>query len=439
MSNFDLTVPAVNARPGPGQTSPARVRTDVVGFVGVGGPRHRHEAKRIDDWTSYVATYLRDDAGQALDEPPGARLAEAVREFFANGGARCVVVNIGAQIDSTNTDPLVADMLGIPDEPPTELAGLPVRPIGLELLLTMPEVSLVILPELHARVPVEGVAGSERPLFSNPELLTLQRLFLNRLAQPRERWRVFTLLEPPIEADALAALRWRDALGDHGYAALYWPWVVVEDGAEAPTHTLPPSFAVAGVYARVDLACGPHRPPANERLRDVVVLTEQVEDRVQADLYAGGVNLLRAFPGFGIHVWGARTLLWDPYASPRPELNPLSFVNARRCLTAIERNAEHIAQRSGSAAQRSDALASMRLTRELRAQLLAAYESGALAGDTPEQAFFVRSCADSSAAEDELVCKIGVALAAPAEFIVFRLIRRQGMIEIEEAGPSRAS
>lgn len=460
MASHGLTVPGVYARPSPRASSFLRVRTDVAGFVGVAGPEHLHEAKPIDDWRSYLATYL--PTGQP---PAGSRLAEAVREFFANGGSRCWVVNVGESLDGVTAEQLGADLLGIPREPPVTRDGSLVRRVGLELLLTIPEVSLVLLPELHARVPQErsrvaddlppasdrskfascmpsGVARPDQqpppeqldiPLFSTPELLRLQQLLLARLARPGDAWRVFTLLEPPLEADAQAARAWRDALGDHGHAALYWPWVLAQDKPYAPTRTVPPSFAMAGVFARVDLARGPQQAPANQPLRGVVGLCQPVDDPVQAELYPCGINLLRSFAGRGVVVWGARTLLWNA-VNPQPELEPLCFINARRCLTAIERNADHIGQRI--AFEPNDAIARLRLVHELSQHLLGVFESGALLGAEAEQAFFVRSDASNNprgtVEQGQLLCEVGVALAAPAEFIVFRLGRREGVVEIEE-------
>ena len=64
------------------------------------------------------------------------------------------------------------------------------------------------------------------------------------------------------------------------------------------------------------------------------------------------------------------------------------------------------------------------------------FDSGGLRGDTPAQAFYVR-CDSSvnppeSIADGILVCEVGVAVAAPAEFIVFRIGRKQGVAEVFE-------
>ncbi|HEV8687987.1 MAG TPA: hypothetical protein VGQ84_11985, partial [Gaiellaceae bacterium] len=59
--------------------------------------------------------------------------------------------------------------------------------------------------------------------------------------------------------------------------------------------------------------------------------------------------------------------------------------------------------------------------------LLAEFREGALAGDTPEEAFFVR-CDRTTMTQDDLddgrlVCVVGVAPLRPAEFVDIRIGR----------------
>ena len=69
-------------------------------------------------------------------------------------------------------------------------------------------------------------------------------------------------------------------------------------------------------------------------------------------------------------------------------------------------------------------------------RLLSIFEEGGLRGESPEQAFYVR-CDTGTNPTDQLeagrvLCEVGVAIAAPAEFIVFRLGRREGVVEVVE-------
>jgi uncharacterized protein len=73
--------------------------------------------------------------------------------------------------------------------------------------------------------------------------------------------------------------------------------------------------------------------------------------------------------------------------------------------------------------------------RSISSFLTRAWRDGALVGRTPEEAFFVK-CDRTTMTQDDLdngrlVCLIGVALVQPAEFVIFRFIRK--MLEVESA------
>ncbi|MCW3110246.1 MAG: hypothetical protein JWQ09_4752, partial [Segetibacter sp.] len=77
--------------------------------------------------------------------------------------------------------------------------------------------------------------------------------------------------------------------------------------------SLPPSGAIAGIYATVDGIRGVWKAPANASINGVSGLTFSIDDAIQQDLnidtMAGkSINAIRAFTGKGILVWGARTL-----------------------------------------------------------------------------------------------------------------------------------
>jgi uncharacterized protein len=128
-------------------------------------------------------------------------------------------------------------------------------------------------------------------------------------------------------------------------------------------------------------------------------------------------------------VWGARTLQWadDPTS--------LGWVNVRRCLSSIERNVERIGQ--GVVFEPNLPLLQLQLVSAVTGHLVDVLASGALQAENQDDAFFVRCNAANNPPSvtdaGELICEIGVAIAAPAEFIVFRVGRREGVVELEEA------
>jgi hypothetical protein len=425
-----------------------RARTDVAGFVGVGGPNRIGEVVRVEDWRSYEQTYLCDAKGAAIAPPAGARLAECARAFFANGGSRCWIASVGDRIEASEASALLDVMLGLN------------AATGLEALLAVREVAIVGLPELDAWIPLPQtatftapVAGSDRfrccpslrvvpplatasnadlgPLYQPIDLVFAQRYLIERCG--RVKWRAFALVNPPAGLSPAQAMAWHDAitknLADADAGAMYWPWVEAQDKPGATVALRPPLGYVAGVYARRDLGRGPHVAPANESLLGVVGVETEVDDGEHGAIYADGVNVLRPFTNAGVQVWGARTLLWSG-----PDGDALGWVNVRRCLSAIERTADVIGQ--GVAFEPNLPVTRFKLSQALFAYLLEIQAAGAFQGATPEESFFVRCDAknnpDAQIAAAQLLCEVGVAIAAPAEFIIFRVGRNEGVVEIEE-------
>ncbi len=471
MAVASYKVPGVYRQPSVRAAGLPRVRTDVAGFAGIAGDARLYQATRIDDWRSYVETFLRDARGGAVAPPAGSRLADTVRAYFANGGSRCWVVNVASSLpdehDVEGRRNLVSDMLGLPrpGAPTVDGDGKDIRFFGLDLLLAQDEVAIVALPELDAvtttpasratadepvfeegcffpcsSLPPPGIPSSqlppalmdERPFFSQGEILDVQRQLLARCE--REPWRAFAILGPPSGLTQDKAVTWRRKLGESGCGALYWPWLCTQSVPGQPVVLRSPVGAIAGIFARRDLARGPHVAPANETLVGAVGLEFPVDDRAHGAVYDAGVNVVRAFPGIGIQVWGARTLQWsDPRSLEDPEKD-FVFVNVRRCLSAIERTAERLGE--AMVFEPNLPLLRLSLVQRIVSYLTQVFEAGALAGDTVDTSFFVRSDASNNPPamieQGRLVCDVGVAIAAPAEFIVFRVGRNEGVVELEE-------
>lgn len=451
-----LGVPGVYRQSAEAAAGFPRLRSDVVGFIGVAGPNRLGEAVMLDDWRSYELVYLRDTNGAPLPDdqlPWGAQLRDTVRAYFTNGGARCWVVNVAARIEEATKVELLDLMLGWSGR------------TGLELLLVEHrEVAIVVLPELEAWVasrtdetfdapiadqgvfqccpairdlpPISTAIGNNvTPLYTPAEVMSAQRAFLARVG--RDKWRVFALITVPAGTGPAQASKWRDALvaplGDPDAGALYWPWVKAADRPGQPYTLQPPLGFVAGVYARRDLARGPHVAPANETLAAVVAVERDATDEEHGRLDGAGVNVLRPFTNRGVQVWGARTLA---YGRPTADIGELGYVNVRRCLSAIERTADFFGQRA--VFEPNQAMTRFVLAQAITRYLVELFRKGAFKGETEEESFFVRCDASNNPPETidagELVCEIGVAIAAPAEFVVFRLGRRDGVVEIEEVG-----
>jgi phage tail sheath protein FI len=227
--------------------------------------------------------------------------------------------------------------------------------------------------------------------------------------------------------DRASLVAWRDAF-DTSYAALYHPWVSVVDplAGAALVRAIPPSGHVAGVIARTDLAGGCWVPPANAELDWAQGLTVAVDTGTQAVLNPLGINCLRAFGGRGLRVYGARTLSSDAL---------LRYVNVRRLLAMIE---TAIGQGTQWAVfEPNDAYLQTLLRVSIASFLRGLWQQGAFVGATEDEAYLVQ-CDDSTNPPDQvdlgmLVCLVGVAPVQPAEFVVLRVARIDGSLEVTDA------
>ena len=226
------------------------------------------------------------------------------------------------------------------------------------------------------------------------------------------RYRIAVL--DPGDNQSIGQVRALRAQYDSKYAALYYPWVRVLDPVTRTEINLPPSGFVSGIYARNDTNRAVYKAPANEE----VVLSQGLEiliNRAQQEvLNPEGINCFRFFPGRGYRVWGARTISSDP---------EWKYVNLRRYFAYLEHSIDRGTQWAVFEPNGEALWANVRRTVE--DFLLNEFQSGALLGDKPEKAYFVK-CDRSTMTQNDLdngrlVCLVGVAPLRPAEFVIFRI------------------
>ncbi|MCP2163338.1 phage tail sheath C-terminal domain-containing protein [Goodfellowiella coeruleoviolacea] len=226
----------------------------------------------------------------------------------------------------------------------------------------------------------------------------------------------FAVLDPRDGLDIEGIQAFRESF-DTKYAALYYPWLVTRDPLSNRDVEVPPSGHLAGIYARVDVERGVHKAPANVVIRGVRLtdgIAQDVTKRHQDLLNPKGINALRFFPGLGHRVWGARTLSSD---------STWKYVNVRRLFLFLEESIDEGTQWVVFEPNDEALWALVRQT--ITNFLTTVWRSGALAGTTADEAFFV-ACDRSTMTEDDLqngrlICQIGVAPVFPAEFVIFRI------------------
>jgi phage tail sheath protein FI len=146
------------------------------------------------------------------------------------------------------------------------------------------------------------------------------------------------LAEAPIHLEPLEAVDFRKGQGmySHGafnssYAALYYPWIEINDPVTGKRKLVPPSGAVAGCYARSDKKAHVWYAPAGidrGRIFNALSLGYKTSRGERDVLYPEGVNVIASFPDSGINIWGQKTLQSQPSALDR--------VNVRRLMMFIE-------------------------------------------------------------------------------------------------------
>jgi phage tail sheath protein FI len=213
---------------------------------------------------------------------------------------------------------------------------------------------------------------------------------------------------------SISAVRAMRAKIDSTYGALYYPWVRILDPVTGREIHLPPSGFVAGIYARNDINRAVYKAPANEVV-NLAIGFEQLLNKAQQDvLNPEGINCFRFFEGRGFRLWGARTVSSDP---------EWKYVNLRRYFAYLERSIDRSTQWVVFEPNGEALWANVRRTVE--DFLLNEWQSGALLGDKPEKAYFVK-CDRSTMTQNDLdngrlICLVGVAPLRPAEFVIFRI------------------
>jgi len=253
---------------------------------------------------------------------------------------------------------------------------------------------------LAGQIDADGVRAVQTAMIAHCELMG------DRMA----------IIDPPPGLGAQQVRHWRreEAGYDSKYAALYWPWIRVFDPQSGRPIDLPPSGHMAGVWARNDATRGVHKAPANEVVRGAIGIAASLTRAEQDELNPVGVNCVRAFPGRGIRVWGARTLSSDP---------SWRYINVRRLYNYVESSVTIGTQ--WVVFEPNDRDLWQRVTRTIRAFLFTVWQDGGLFGDTVDEAFYVKCDDETNPSElietGRLTCEVGMAVVKPAEFVVFRL------------------
>lgn len=187
---------------------------------------------------------------------------------------------------------------------------------------------------------------------------------------------------------------------------------------------LPPSAAMAGIYAAIDSTRGVFKAPANVGIANVIgpsiKISDKDHDDFNVDTTAGkSINVIRTFIGRGSLVWGARTLAGND--------REWRYVSVRRYFNMVEESVKRALVRYVFEPNNRNTWISIRAS--IETFLETQWRGGALLGNAPDEAYFVNVGVPETFTEAEMldgfmVVEIGMAVVRPAEFIVLKFMHK---------------
>jgi hypothetical protein len=272
-----------------------------------------------------------------------------------------------------------------------------------------------------------GGTGDQAAIPPHADTVTIYQAMIDQCERLHDR---IAILDCPQNTTKFSDLyKWRETFYTR-FAALYYPWLDVPDplAIDGALRRVPAAGHVAGVYARIDNQFGVHRPPANAELEFVTDVADRLTDLGQQRLNPYGINVIRSFPKRGVRVWGARSLA-------APDDTDWQFIHARRLMSMIEESLSKSMQ--WAVFEPNDFTLRQTLVHSISVFLETVWRSGGLKGSRPADGFYVK-CDETNnppAVVDagQIICEVGVAIAAPMEFLVFEIRRNPGTTEISES------
>ena len=325
-----------------------------------------------------VVASLSEFEREFCDLSPDSTFSLAVRQFFANGGTRAVIVRVAGD-------------------------GSAATQAGLRALDTTEFNLLCIPPPTHAAdVDIADWEAAARYCHQR---------------------RAFLIVDAPaawsLEDAAGRASSFRFSAREN--AAIYFPRVRVADPREAgKLMSCAPCGCVAGIISRTDQMRGVWKAPAGVEavVKGAAGLSAVPDEHASERLTAAGINCLRKFPGTGIVVWGARTLAGANQDSPEWRSVPV-----RRLALFLQ---ESLARGTHWAVFEPNTEDTWKRLRSQIADFMTAlWRQGALQGARDQDAFYIRCDAGTTTQADvdsgRLNIEIGFAPLRPAEFVIFRI------------------
>ena len=335
--------------------------------------------------------------GQAMF-PEHRALVHAVNGFFRNGGTRCFVARIEAENMAEQLTRALETFESIDELAIIAAPGLPQNRATWDELVTFCERRETCFAILDGPEKVEDWEGKF-------DISQLDYSAGDELPSPNKN------------------------------AAYYFPHIEVMDPArqlldQDPTRNIeqkyqgrvvvPPSGHICGIYARTDEERGVHKAPANVPVLGALNVRYYVSKPKQELLNPQGVNCIRKVNG-AVTVWGARTI----GGSRNTEW---MYINVRRTFLFLVKSIDEGTQ--WIVFEPNDPTLWGKIRLNISSFLSNVWRTGALFGNTPEEAFYVKCDAELNPPSvrdiGQVITEIGVAIVRPAEFVIFRISQTTG-------------
>lgn len=382
----------------------------------------------------------------------------ALQMFYANGGNSCYIVSVGDHSEEAGTDPVKDDLAnGLTelekfDEPtliviPEAQALKNIADFGTLMTAALRQCGKLmdrfVIMDVHGGAEKGNDNGPDKPRnMSDPDTQLIPAIGDFRDHLPTENLRYGAAYTPNVETiidfaytESSVKITHTGSDGKPGPNSgktldALSPGAADKTGVNSQHYelakaairdlpvTLPPSPAIAGVYARVDADRGVWKAPANVSLvgvtRPTIAFSNTENDQMNVDPTAGrSVNAIRPFTGKGTLVWGARTLAGNDLE--------WRYVNVRRFFIFVEESVKKATEQF--VFEPNDANTWVRVQAMIENFLTVQWRAGALQGIKPEHAFYVsvglgKSMTPVHLLEGQMIVEIGLAVVRPAEFVI---------------------
>lgn len=367
----------------------------------------------------------------------------SIKLFFDNGGAECYVVSAGNYQAGPAAADLTAglDIVKLEDEPTllvvpdaVKLTYADYQKVAQSMLKQCVDLGdrFAILDVYGGNVDPDGeidegggnkvnviTASRDAWVTANPSDLKYGAAYYPFLKTNINDYVQSDNKNVNVTLDAIAAAT-LDTFDLKGANANTKVFNLVKATVQAHFFMLPPSGAIAGIYAAVDGSRGVWKAPANVGLTDVLAPVVKIDNLKQGTLNVDAVsgksiNVIRAFTGKGNLVWGARTLLGND--------NEWRYISVRRFFIMVEESCKDSTY--WAVFEPNDSNLWVKVRGMIENYLIDKWREGALAGATPKDAFYVKcGLGVTMTAQDILQgflnVEIGMAVVRPAEFIVLK-------------------